>query len=60
VWILVDKELQFRAVKVGMTTLEGRTQILEGLENNDDVVVYSQQPLRAGLNVKVVSGLVKG
>ena len=42
-----------------MTTLEGRTQILEGLENDDDVVVYSQQPLRAGLNVKVVSGLVK-
>jgi len=60
VWILVDKELQFKAVKVGMTTLDGRTQILEGLENNDDVVVYSQQPLRAGLNVKVVSGLVKG
>ncbi|MFA5370610.1 MAG: efflux RND transporter periplasmic adaptor subunit [Sideroxydans sp.] len=60
VWILVDKELQFRAVKVGMTTLEGRTQIIEGVEDGDAVIVYSQQPLRAGLNVKVVSELVKG
>ncbi|MDP2762247.1 MAG: efflux RND transporter periplasmic adaptor subunit [Sideroxyarcus sp.] len=59
VWLLADKELQFRAVKVGMTTLEGRTQILEGLADDDAVVVYSQQPLRAGVNVKVVTELVK-
>jgi HlyD family secretion protein len=60
VWVLQDGKVQFKPVKIGLATMDGHTQILDGLGNDDMVIVYSQQPLRAGLNVKVVSALVRG
>lgn len=60
VWVLQDGKVQFKPVKVGLATMGGHTQILDGLGNDDMVIVYSQQPLRAGLSVKVVSELVRG
>lgn len=60
VWILLDGKVLFKPVMIGVATMDGRTEILEGLGNDDTVIVYSQQPLRAGLKVKVVSDLVKG
>lgn len=59
VWVLQDGEVRLKPVKIGVTTLDGRTQILDGITDDDTVIVYSQQPLRPGLNVKVVSELVK-
>jgi HlyD family secretion protein len=60
VWVLQDGRVAFKPVKLGLSTMEGRTQILDGLSDGDEVIVYSQQALREGLNVKVVSALVKG
>jgi len=60
VWVLQDGQVVFKPVKVGVTTMEGRTQILDGLGNDESVIVYSQQPLRAGIKVRVVSELVRG
>lgn len=60
VWILKDNRVEFRPVKSGAMTMEGRTQILEGLGDGDTVIVYSQQPMRPELNVKVVPKLVQG
>ena len=60
VWVLQNKGIQFRPVKIGAATMDGRTQILDGLRDDDTVIVYSQQPLRPGLNVKVVPELVRG
>jgi RND family efflux transporter MFP subunit len=60
VWILQDGGAQFRPVKTGIVTMDGRTQILEGLADDDTVIVYSQQPMRPGLEVKVVAALVRG
>ncbi len=60
VWILRGGEVQFRLVETGAKTMDGRTQILDGLGNDDTVIVYSQQPLRSGLNVKIVPELVRG
>lgn len=60
VWILLDGKVLFKPVMIGVATMDGRTEILDGLGNDDTVIVYSQQPLRAGLKVKVVSDLVKG
>ena len=60
IWILRDGEVQFKPVKIGVTTMDGRTQILDGIADDDAAIVYSQQPLRPGLKVKVVSELVKG
>ncbi len=60
VWILQDGAVQFRPVRIGSATMDGRTQILDGIGDDDTVIVYSQQALRQGLNVKVVSELVRG
>ena len=60
VWVLQDGRVAFKPVKIGLSTMEGRTQILDGLSDGDEVIVYSQQALREGLKVKVVSALVKG
>jgi RND family efflux transporter MFP subunit len=60
VWVLQDKTALFRPVRIGTVTMDGRTQILDGLDDDDTVIVYSQQPLRPGLNVRVVSDLVRG
>jgi len=60
VWVLQNKEVQFRPIRVGTSTMDGRTQILDGLSNDDTIIVYSQQPLRPGLNIKVVPELVRG
>lgn len=60
VWVLQNKEVKFKPIRIGASTMDGRTQILDGLGDEDTVIVYSQQPLRPGLNVKVVPGLVRG
>jgi len=60
VWVLQKGEVVFKPVKVGFSTMDGRTQILDGLEEGDEVIVYSQQAMREGLKVKAVSELVKG
>jgi HlyD family secretion protein len=51
--------VQFKAVKAGLSTMAGRTQILEGLSAGDEVIVYSQQALSPGLKVKVVDEIVR-
>jgi HlyD family secretion protein len=60
VWVLRDGKVEFKPVRTGLATMDGHTQILDGLGDDDRVIVYSQQPLRAGLKVKVVSELVRG
>jgi multidrug efflux pump subunit AcrA (membrane-fusion protein) len=60
VWILQDGEVRFRPVRIGLATLDGRSQILEGLDDGETVIVHSQQSLREGLTVKVVPALVRG
>ncbi|MFH2140269.1 MAG: efflux RND transporter periplasmic adaptor subunit [Pseudomonadota bacterium] len=60
VWVLQDGEVRFKPVRIGLATLDGRSQILEGLDDGETVIVHSQQSLRAGLPVKVVAALVKG
>lgn len=60
VWTLQDGRTKFKPVIAGVATLDGRTQIVEGLSDGDEVIVYSQQPIRTGLKVKVVAEIVRG
>jgi HlyD family secretion protein len=60
VWVLQKGDVVFKPVKIGFSTMDGRTQILDGLKDGDEVIVYSQQAMREGLKVKAVSALVKG
>jgi HlyD family secretion protein len=57
VWLLQNERARFRKVETGITTLDGRTQIIEGLTDQDEVIVHSQQALQDGLKVKVVTAL---
>lgn len=60
VWVLQEGKVAFKPVKIGVTTMDGRTQILQGLDAADTVIVFSRQTLSPGLKVKVVPALVKG
>jgi RND family efflux transporter MFP subunit len=57
VWLIKGNSLQFAPVKMGATDLDGRVQILEGLEPGAQVVVYSVRSLGAHARVKLVERL---
>jgi HlyD family secretion protein len=58
VWQVAAGRAVFRPVKVGVTTLDGRSQILDGLDVGDEVVVHSERRLQQDAKVKVVSAIV--
>ena len=59
VWVLHDGRARFRPIKTGTATLDGRTQVLDGLSDGDEVIVYSQKAMKNDLRVKVVPELVR-
>jgi HlyD family secretion protein len=58
VWRVAEGRLEFRAVRTGITTLDGRTEILDGLAAGDAIAVHSSRPLEAGSKVQVVPAIV--
>jgi HlyD family secretion protein len=59
VWVLQSGRAKFKPVKTGISTLSGRTQILGGLSDADQVIVYSQREITGDLKLKVVSEIVR-
>ena len=59
VWRLTDGKPEFAPVRLGVSSLDDRVQVLEGLKAGDTVVVYSQKALSEGARVQVVDALVK-
>lgn len=59
VMVVEDGALRFAPVKVGATDLDGRIQILEGVDPGVRVVVYSERALGEHSRVKVVDRLVE-
>lgn len=59
VWVLQNSRAKFRPVTTGIATLDGRTQILGGLSDGDEVIVYSQQAIKEDLKLKVVPEIVR-
>ncbi len=54
VWMVAeDNKLRFQPVTIGVQTLDGETQIIDGLNTGDVVVVYSQNQLTQGMSVRV-------
>lgn len=53
VWRIVEGRVQFAPVRIGVRTLEGVTQVLEGLSEGDEVVVHSSTLLRDAMRVRV-------
>lgn len=58
VWKVQDNQPKFVVVKLGRSNLEGEVQVLEGLSENDQIVVYSEKPLTAKSRLRVVKQLV--
>lgn len=58
VWLVKAGRITFRPVKVGMTSLDGRSQILEGLDAGDEFVVHSERALKPDAKVKVTRAIV--
>ena len=54
VWKLQDDDLTFVPVTLGRSDLDGRTQVVKGLDAGDRIVVYSEKPLDARRRIKVV------
>jgi RND family efflux transporter MFP subunit len=54
VWQLVDGDLRFTPVTIGVADLEGLVQVRTGLNVGDRIVVYSAKALRAGSRINIV------
>ncbi|MEN9426378.1 MAG: hypothetical protein RLZZ220_727, partial [Pseudomonadota bacterium] len=59
VWRLSDGHPAFAPVRTGLASLEGQVQVLDGLKDGDEVVVYSEKELAPQSRVKVVNALIK-
>jgi len=58
VWVIEGEHLRFAAIKPGVSGLDGRVQILDGLKAGTEVVVYSERELTADSRFKVVPSLL--
>lgn len=58
VWRLEQGRPQFVPVRLGAHSLDGRVQVLQGLQAGDVVVVHSQKPLERGQRIRVQDSLV--
>ncbi len=54
VWRVDAGRARFHPVKIGLQTLEGQTQVLEGLAAGDEVIVHSRAQLAEGVRLRVV------
>ena len=55
VWVVEGmRDLRFVPLRLGAADLEGRVQVLDGLDGGERVVVYSHKPLKAGSRIEVV------
>ncbi|MEK7755270.1 MAG: efflux RND transporter periplasmic adaptor subunit [Acidobacteriota bacterium] len=57
VWRIVEGRVVFVPVRTGIQTLDGQTQVVEGLGQGDAVVLHALQELRAEERVRIVGNL---
>lgn len=56
-WLLEDGGLRFAPLRLGLASLDGQVQVLEGLHDGAQVVVYSEKALNADTRIQVVPAL---
>ena len=54
VWAIEDGDLRFAPIRIGATDLDGNVQVIEGLKAGQNIVLYSQQALKASSRIKIV------
>ncbi len=55
VWRVIDARAVFTPVSIGARTLDGKAQVLDGLNSRDRVVAHAPKPLADGDRVKVAA-----
>ena len=58
VWLVQDGQLRFTPVTLGASDLDGRIQVLEGLDGGEQVITYSRKALDANSRIKIVDTIV--
>lgn len=58
VWVRRENKLRFVPIQVGAQGPDGMIQVTDGLQQGDEVVVYSQSELQPASRIKVVTTLV--
>lgn len=59
VWQLREGRLKFQPVRIGVRALEGKVQVLSGLNKGNQLIVHSERELHAGDKVRIVDSLEK-
>ena len=54
VWQIVEGDLRFTPLKLGVADLDGFVQVREGLVEGDQIVLYSEKALTASSRIQVV------
>jgi HlyD family secretion protein len=57
VWLRDNGHLRFAPVKTGSESPDGRVEVLEGLHDGEEVIVYSEQEIKEGSHIEVVASL---
>ena len=57
VWRIDGGQPRFAPVRIGLSSMDGQVQVLEGLNGGDEVVVFSEKALTAGSRIKVADKL---
>lgn len=57
VWLIRDGAPHFAPVKVGAADLDGRVQVLDGVEVGEQVVLYRHRAIDGGSRIKIVERL---
>ena len=58
-WRIEAGKLAFAPLRLGLASLDGQVQVLEGLKAGDSVVVYSEKALQPGSRIQVVDALAE-
>jgi HlyD family secretion protein len=58
VWRIKDGTLSFVPVRLGLASLDGKVQVLDGLQAADLIVEFSEKELKPGSRIKIVDSLV--
>lgn len=53
VWRVIGGKAEFTPIKLGVQTLDGKTEILDGLDAQDVVIQNALKPIKEGARVKV-------
>ena len=59
VWVIEGNQQYFAPIEIGASDLDGRVQVLDGIQAGTAIVVYSKQDLTAHSRIKVVKNLLE-